>query len=69
MDDARIVALYWDRSDEAIPETASKYDSYLTSISQNILEAGRMLRSVSTTPTTTRGTPCRLTALPFSRLS
>ena len=37
MDDARIVALYWDRSDEAIPETASKYGSYLTSISQNIL--------------------------------
>ena len=37
MDDTRIVALYWDRSDEAIPETASKYDSYLTSISYNIL--------------------------------
>ena len=37
MDDARIVVLYWDRSDEAIPETASKYGSYLTSISQNIL--------------------------------
>ena len=37
MDDARIVALYWERSDEAIPETASKYGSYLASISQNIL--------------------------------
>ena len=37
MDDARIVALYWERSDEAIPETASKFGSYLTSISQNIL--------------------------------
>ena len=37
MDDARIVALYWNRSDEAIPETASKYGSYLTSISNNIL--------------------------------
>lgn len=37
MDDARIVALYWDRSDEAIPETASKYGRYLTSISYNIL--------------------------------
>ena len=37
MDDARIVALYWDRSDEAIPETASKYGSYLTSISYSIL--------------------------------
>ena len=37
MDDARIVALYWERSDAAIPETASKYGSYLASISQNIL--------------------------------
>ena len=37
MDDARIVTLYWDRSDDAIPETASKYGSYLTSISYNIL--------------------------------
>ena len=37
MDDARIVALYWNRSDEAIPETASKYGSYLTIISYNIL--------------------------------
>ena len=37
MDDARIVTLYWDRSDDAIPETALKYGSYLTSISYNIL--------------------------------
>lgn len=37
MDDVRIVALYWERSDTAIPETASKYGSYLTSISYNIL--------------------------------
>ena len=37
MDDERIVALYWSRSESAIPETASKYGSYLNHISYNIL--------------------------------
>ena len=37
MDDERIVALYWSRSDAAITETASKYGSYLNNISYNIL--------------------------------
>ena len=37
MDDERIVALYWSRSEAAITETASKYGGYLNSISYNIL--------------------------------
>ena len=37
MDDKRIVELYWSRSETAITETASKYGSYLNSISYNIL--------------------------------
>ena len=37
MDDAKIVQLYWDRSEWAIPATADKYGSYCTSIAKNIL--------------------------------
>lgn len=37
MEDARIVQLYWDRNEQAIPVTADKYGSYCTSIAQNIL--------------------------------
>lgn len=29
MDDSRIVELYWQRREEAISETASKYGAYL----------------------------------------
>ena len=37
VDDERIVALYWSRSETAITETASKYGDYLNNISYNIL--------------------------------
>ena len=37
MDDAQIVQLYWDRSEQAIPATADKYGNYCTSIAKNIL--------------------------------
>lgn len=37
MDDANIVRLYWDRSEQAIPATAAKYGNYCTSIAKNIL--------------------------------
>lgn len=37
MDDAKIVRLYWDRNEEAIPATADKYGSYCTAIARNIL--------------------------------
>ena len=37
MDDAKIVQLYWDRSEQAIPATADKYGNYCTSIAKNIL--------------------------------
>jgi len=37
MDDAKIVQLYWDRDEQAIPSTADKYGNYCTSIAKNIL--------------------------------
>lgn len=37
MDDAKIVQLYWDRNEQAIPATAGKYGNYCTSIAKNIL--------------------------------
>lgn len=37
MDDERIVELYWNRNENAIFETASKYGNYLSCISYNIL--------------------------------
>ena len=37
MDDAKIVQLYWDRNEQAIPATAAKYGGYCTSIAKNIL--------------------------------
>ena len=37
MDDAKIVQLYWDRNEQAIPATANKYGNYCTSIAKNIL--------------------------------
>ena len=37
MEDENIVALYWNRSENAVTETAAKYGSYLNSISFNIL--------------------------------
>lgn len=38
MDDMRIVALYWDRSEQAITETSAKYGGYCYAISHRILE-------------------------------
>lgn len=37
MDDAKIVQLYWDRDERAIPATAGKYGNYCTTIAKNIL--------------------------------
>ena len=37
MEDNRIVDLYWQRNEDAISETASKYGKYLRSISYQIL--------------------------------
>ena len=37
MDDAKIVQLYFDRDEQAIPATADKYGTYCTSIAKNIL--------------------------------
>lgn len=37
MDDEEIIALYWDRNEKAITETAEKYGAYCLKISRNIL--------------------------------
>ena len=37
MDDTKIVQLYWDRNEQAIPATADKYGNYCISIAKNIL--------------------------------
>lgn len=37
MDDEKIVQLYFDRNEQAIPATADKYGNYCTSIAKNIL--------------------------------
>ena len=37
MEDEQIVALYWERSEQAIAETERKYDRYLERIAHNIL--------------------------------
>ena len=37
MDDAKIVQMYFDRDQQAIPATADKYGNYCTSIAKNIL--------------------------------
>ncbi len=37
MDDAKIVQMYFDRNEQAIPATADKYGNYCTSIAKNIL--------------------------------
>jgi RNA polymerase sigma-70 factor (ECF subfamily) len=37
MDDAKIVRLFWDRDEQAIPAAADKYGSYCTAIAKNIL--------------------------------
>ena len=37
MEDIRIIQLYWDRDQQAIEETATKYGNYCTSIAKNIL--------------------------------
>ncbi len=38
MDDAKIIDLYWQRSEQAIPETASKYGHYCTSVAHRIVK-------------------------------
>lgn len=40
MDDARIIELYWQRSDKAIAETAKKFGAYLHTVAYNILGSG-----------------------------
>lgn len=41
MEDERIVALYWERDEQAISETEAKYDRYLQKIAHNILKQYR----------------------------
>ena len=36
MEDEQIVTLYWERNEQAISETQTKYDRYLQKIANNI---------------------------------
>lgn len=38
MEDTKIIQLYWDRNEAAIPATSEKYGAYCTSIARNILK-------------------------------
>ena len=38
MEDTKIIQLYWDRDETAIPATSEKYGAYCTSIARNILK-------------------------------
>ena len=38
MEDSRIIDLYWNRDESAIPATSEKYGAYCTSIARNILK-------------------------------
>lgn len=38
MEDSKIIQLYWDRNESAIPATSEKYGAYCTSIARNILK-------------------------------
>ena len=38
MEDSKIIQLYWDRDEAAIPATSEKYGTYCTSIARNILK-------------------------------
>ena len=40
MDDNQIIALYWQRNEQAISETETKYGSYCRSIVYGILQNG-----------------------------
>ena len=49
MDDIAIVNLYWERSENAISETAAKYGKYCRTISYNILASVDDAEAVSYT--------------------
>ena len=38
MEDSKIIQLYWDRDESAIPATSEKYGAYCTTIARNILK-------------------------------
>ena len=54
MEDYEIVALYWDRNEEAIAQTQQRYGGYLYKIAFQVLANGRRLRRQSAPP----GAPC-----------
>lgn len=69
MDDTKIVQLYWDRDEQAIPATSEKYEGYCTSIAKNILGTKKMLKNVSTIHIYTHGTPYHRTDRAFCQHS
>lgn len=70
MDDSEIIELYFQRSEEAVTQTASKYGKYCYKLHITFYPAGRIPRKASTTHTSPPGIPCRpggqIFSLPFS---
>ena len=59
MEDEKIVALYWDRSETAIRETQIKYGRLLHSLSLNILKSRRDAEECVNDTYLGPGIPCR----------
>lgn len=57
MEDHQILDLYFQRSEQAIQETDTKYGNYCFRIAYQSWPAGRMPRKASAIPTWQRGTP------------
>lgn len=61
MEDAEIVDLFFQRSEQAIPETAAKYQGLIFRFPEISWKTPRTRRSVSTIHTWAYGTPSRPT--------
>ena len=47
MDDLKLIELYWQRSENAIAETAKKYGNYCYRVAYNILETMKTAKNAS----------------------
>ena len=59
MNDDQIIQLYFDRSEQAIKETDTKYGGYCYSIAYNILTNSEDAEESVSDTTCPHGTPCR----------
>lgn len=66
MEDDRIVALYWARSEDAITETSEKYGKYCYAIAYHILSNAEDAEESVNDTYLAPGVICRRTVRPFS---